>query len=140
MVQNRVRTIILTKITSSTSSTQKVLSFPIVSEAVAEISGSPDLHIRAGSRMRIVCRLRHNTEPPDYVFWYHNQRMINHDQGVLVTADRTSSTLRIEDVDPSYSGNYTCYPSNATPAYANVHVLNATEGTFIIVLGDFVGT
>jgi len=54
--------------------------------------------------------------------------MINHDPGVTVTADRTNSVLRIDDVDPSYNGNYTCSPSKATPAYVNVHVLNATEG------------
>ncbi|XP_030760195.1 protein amalgam-like [Sitophilus oryzae] len=98
-----------------------------VTEAVAEISGAPDLHIRAGSRLRIVCRLRHSTEPPSYVFWYHDHRMINHDVGVVVTADRSTSILLVEDVDPTFSGNYTCYPSNATPAYVNVHVLNSTE-------------
>lgn len=54
--------------------------------------------------------------------------MINHDPGVTVTADRTNSVLLIDDVDPSYNGNYTCSPSKATPAYVNVHVLNATEG------------
>ncbi|ERL86763.1 hypothetical protein D910_04169 [Dendroctonus ponderosae] len=99
-----------------------------VIEAIAEISGAPDLHIRAGSRLRIVCRLRHSTEPPAYVFWYHDHRMINHDPGVRVTIDRSTSILRIEDVDPSFSGNYTCYPANAIPSYVNVHVLNATDG------------
>ncbi|XP_048523222.1 protein amalgam [Dendroctonus ponderosae] len=98
-----------------------------VIEAIAEISGAPDLHIRAGSRLRIVCRLRHSTEPPAYVFWYHDHRMINHDPGVRVTIDRSTSILRIEDVDPSFSGNYTCYPANAIPSYVNVHVLNATD-------------
>ncbi|KAH1007522.1 hypothetical protein HUJ04_004744 [Dendroctonus ponderosae] len=96
-------------------------------KAIAEISGAPDLHIRAGSRLRIVCRLRHSTEPPAYVFWYHDHRMINHDPRVRVTIDRSTSILRIEDVDPSFSGNYTCYPANAIPSYVNVHVLNATD-------------
>ncbi|KAL1513621.1 hypothetical protein ABEB36_003010 [Hypothenemus hampei] len=98
-----------------------------ITEAVAEISGAPDLHIRAGSRLRIVCRLRHSTEPPAYVFWYRDHRMINHDAGVQVTTDKTLSILRIDNLDPSLSGNYTCYPHNAIPAFVNVHVLNSTE-------------
>ncbi|XP_066139390.1 limbic system-associated membrane protein-like [Euwallacea fornicatus] len=98
-----------------------------VIEAVAEISGAPDLHIRAGSELRIVCRLRHSTEPPAYVFWYHDHRMINHDPGVQVSVNHSESILTIDDVDSSFSGNYTCCPSNTNPAYVNVHVLNATE-------------
>ncbi|XP_060528238.1 titin-like isoform X2 [Cylas formicarius] len=101
-----------------------------VTEAVAEITGAPELHIRAGSRLRIVCRLRDSTEPPNYIFWYHEDRMINHDPEVYVSSDSTSSVLSINDVDPSFSGNYTCLPSNAIAAYVNVHVLNNTEGNF----------
>lgn len=105
--------------------------FLFVAEASAEIMGSPDLHVRAGSLLRLVCTLRHSTEPPEYVFWYHEQRMINHDPGVSVTADRASSVLQLEEADTSHNGNYTCYPSNAIPAYINVHVLNATEGNLL---------
>ncbi|XP_044264091.1 fibroblast growth factor receptor 2-like [Tribolium madens] len=98
-----------------------------VTEASAEIIGAPDLHVRAGSSLRLVCTILHSTEPPVYVFWYHEQRMINHDVGVSVTIDRTSSVLQFQDADTTHSGNYTCDPANAIPAYINVHVLNATE-------------
>ncbi|XP_049818099.1 V-set and immunoglobulin domain-containing protein 1 [Aethina tumida] len=98
-----------------------------VTEATAAIVGAPDLHIRAGSLLRLVCTLQQSTEAPDYVFWYHDQRMINHDPGVSVTADRSYSVLQLEEADTSHNGNYTCYPSNAIPAYINVHVLNSTE-------------
>nr|XP_023026948.1 uncharacterized protein LOC111514936 [Leptinotarsa decemlineata] len=98
-----------------------------VTEAIAEIIGSPDIHIRAGSLLRLVCTLKHSTEPPSYVFWYHEQRMINHDTGVSVTADKSSSVLQLQEADTSHNGNYTCYPSKAIPAYVNVHVLNSTE-------------
>ncbi|KAJ8972916.1 hypothetical protein NQ317_011483 [Molorchus minor] len=112
----------------STHPTSSILIELKVTEASAEIIGAPDMHIRAGSLLRLVCTLRHSTEPPEYVFWYQEQRMINHDPGVSVTADRASSVLQLEEADTSHSGNYTCYPSNAIPAYINVHVLNATEG------------
>lgn len=97
-----------------------------VTEASAEILGAPDLHLRAGSSLRLVCTLRQSTEPPSYVFWYHEKRMINYDPGVQVIADRSSSVLLLQDADKSHNGNYTCSPSNAIPASINVHVLNAT--------------
>lgn len=99
-----------------------------ISEALAEIVGAPDLHIRAGSQLKIVCKLRHSTEAPSYVFWYRDRHMINYDEGVSVIEERASSILLLEDADSGHSGNYTCFPSNAIPAHVNVHVLNATEG------------
>lgn len=100
----------------------------LFSEAVAEIQGAPDLFLRAGSSLRLVCTLRHSTEPPAFVFWYHEQRMINYDQGVTVKEGHSSSILHLQDADKSHNGNYTCGPSNAVPASINVHVLNATAG------------
>lgn len=31
-----------------------------------------------GSSLRLVCVLRDNTQPPSYVFWYHDEQMINY--------------------------------------------------------------
>lgn len=98
-----------------------------VTKASAEIIGSPDLHLHAGSTLQLVCTLRQSTEQPQYVFWYHDAHMINYDQGVEVIPNRASSILRVQDADRSHTGNYTCSPSNAIPASINVHVLNATE-------------
>ncbi|CAG9813478.1 unnamed protein product [Phaedon cochleariae] len=97
-----------------------------VTKALAEIQGSPDLHVHAGSQLRLVCALRDSTEPPEYVFWYHDRRMINYDPGVAVTEGRSSSVLQVREADKGHNGNYTCSPSNAVPASINVHVLNAT--------------
>nr|XP_022913908.1 lachesin-like [Onthophagus taurus]XP_022913916.1 lachesin-like [Onthophagus taurus] len=97
-----------------------------VTEAIAEIQGAPDLHLRAGSLLRLVCTLKQSTEPPAYYFWYHEQRMINYDPGVQVLPDTSSSVLLISEADKSHNGNYTCKPSNTVPASINVHVLNAT--------------
>ncbi|CAH0552216.1 unnamed protein product [Brassicogethes aeneus] len=97
-----------------------------VTKAKAEIQGAPDLHIRSGSLLRLVCTLQYSTETPAYVFWYHEQRMINYDPGVSVIEGRSSSILHLKEADKSNNGNYTCSPSNAVPASINVHVLNAT--------------
>ncbi|XP_019870462.1 lachesin [Aethina tumida] len=97
-----------------------------VTKALAEIQGAPDLHIRSGSFLRLVCTLQNSTETPAYVFWYHEMRMINYDPGVSVLEGRASSILQLEEADKSNDGNYTCSPSNAVPASIIVHVINAT--------------
>lgn len=94
-------------------------------EATAEITGAPDLYIKSGSTLRIVCAMRQNTEIPIYVFWYHDDRMINYDrERVSVTNDKSVSILQIDEADKTDSGNYSCVPSNAKQANVNVHVLN----------------
>lgn len=106
-----------------------VLLFP---EAKAEILGEPDKHVRSGSTFELVCVLRDSTEPPVYVFWYHNDRMINYDnvRGVQVSSDSEKSILTIQDAQKSDSGNYTCTPSNARPTSISVHILNGKISGF----------
>ncbi|CAB3366561.1 Hypothetical predicted protein [Cloeon dipterum] len=97
-------------------------------EASAEISGgAADLHLKSGSTLRLTCSLKKSTEPPVFVFWYHDGRMINYDKerGVRVqNAGRAGSALILEEAMPADSGNYSCVPSNARPASINVHVLD----------------
>lgn len=40
-----------------------------VIEAVAEISGTPDVHIDEGSTLKLECKIVHATEFPTFVFW-----------------------------------------------------------------------
>lgn len=66
--------------------------------------------------------------PPQYVFWYHNDRMINYDTsrgGITVETDpgpKTQSRLTIRDAQDTDSGNYTCSASNTEPASIYVFV------------------
>lgn len=67
--------------------------------------------------------------PPQYVFWYHNDRMINYDTargGISVETapgpPRTQSRLTIQDTNDADSGNYTCSASNTEPASIYVFV------------------
>lgn len=99
-----------------------------VVEARAEISGPSEKYLKPGSGLRLQCRVVQSTEPPLYVFWYHNNRMINYDvdQGINVTTELPVkiSTLTISSAATRHSGNYSCVPSNAQPASAYVHILN----------------
>ncbi|CAB3381926.1 Hypothetical predicted protein [Cloeon dipterum] len=98
-------------------------------EAKAEILGAPDKFVKSGSALRLTCVLRKSTEPPVYVFWYHNDRMVNYDAalGVVVRHGRYSSELEITTAKAEHSGNYSCVPSNTRPASIHVHILNGEK-------------
>ncbi|XP_069671895.1 zwei Ig domain protein zig-8-like [Periplaneta americana] len=98
-------------------------------EARAEILGGPDKFVKSGSSLRLTCVLKKSTEPPVYVFWYHESRMINYDmgRGVRVRHGRYTSELVVTEAHKHDSGNYSCVPSNAHPASISVHILNGEE-------------
>ncbi|XP_076260156.1 cell adhesion molecule DSCAML1-like [Rhynchophorus ferrugineus] len=99
-----------------------------VVEARADIQGPSEKYLKPGSGLRLQCTVLQSTEPPAYVFWYHNNRMINYDvdRGINVTTELSekSSTLTITNAATRHSGNYSCVPSNAQPASTYVHILN----------------
>ncbi|XP_076305276.1 kin of IRRE-like protein 3 isoform X1 [Tachypleus tridentatus] len=95
----------------------------------ANILGGPVVYINTGSSINLTCIIQESPVPPDYVFWYHNNQVINYEahKGVEVQTHknpRATSTLWIEKAQPPNSGNYSCVPSNADPAEIAVHVLN----------------
>lgn len=66
-------------------------------------------------------------KPPEYIFWYHNDRMINYgstrDLSIQTeTGSKTQSRLIIENAHVSDSGNYTCETANAEPASTLVYI------------------
>ncbi|XP_065161598.1 limbic system-associated membrane protein-like isoform X2 [Atheta coriaria] len=99
-----------------------------VVEARAEISGPAEKYLKPGSGLKLQCTVLQSTENPSYVFWYHNNRMINYDvdRGINVSTELTAktSTLTITNAATRHSGNYSCVPSNAQPASTYVHILN----------------
>lgn len=97
-----------------------------VVEARAEISGPPIRYLTPGSTLRLQCRVVQNTVASEYIFWYHDNRMINYDidRGINVSteADFQSSELTILKTRREHSGNFTCVASNTQPASVLVHI------------------
>ncbi|KAK4286747.1 hypothetical protein Pmani_040163 [Petrolisthes manimaculis] len=44
----------------------------------AVLQGGPDMHVQTGATLRLHCVLHHATENPEFIFWYHNNSMINY--------------------------------------------------------------
>ncbi|KAJ0171845.1 hypothetical protein K1T71_012608 [Dendrolimus kikuchii] len=94
--------------------------------AYAEIVGESEKIIHEGSMLRLVCVVKRSTEPPSYVFWYFENRMINYDlNGVSVHNGRQTSELVIGKAEPRHAGNYTCVPANAKATSVTVHVVQS---------------
>ncbi|CAD6244226.1 GSCOCG00013304001-RA-CDS [Cotesia congregata] len=96
----------------------------------AFILGSEEHHVDVGSIISLVCIIEKSPTPPQYVFWYHNNRMINYDTArgsvsVQTEPGPTQSRLTIQQAVETDSGNYTCRASNTKPASIFVFV---TEG------------
>ncbi|XP_042203798.1 T-lymphocyte activation antigen CD86-like [Homarus americanus] len=93
--------------------------------AVAEIVGGSEIYVQSGSSVQLTCTLKHFTEPPTYIFWYHAHHMVNYDDNARITVVNgpEQSALRISQVTKGDSGNYTCMPSNARPASVSLHII-----------------
>nr|XP_045615182.1 uncharacterized protein LOC123768575 [Procambarus clarkii] len=95
-----------------------------VVEARATIEGYPEIHFHLGHSLRLHCTVEQATEPPLYIFWYHNGSIVNHypNKPVRIQNHRYGSTLTIKNITWSHSGMYRCEPHLATPARITVHV------------------
>ena len=78
--EQSVATIInINPLQASTSSGVKTLtSWLWVNKPSASILGSREKHVTLGASVTITCELRDTVRAPQYVFWYHNNTMINY--------------------------------------------------------------
>ncbi|XP_037907668.1 zwei Ig domain protein zig-8-like isoform X2 [Hermetia illucens] len=114
-------------------STQPVKSFSVNLNIVvptATILGGPDLYVDKGSTINLTCAIKFSPEPPLYIFWYHQDKVLSDDSTrggisfIMSKGDGIKSILLIENADLTDSGKYSCYPSNTDIASIRVHVLN----------------
>lgn len=102
-----------------------------VEDAQATISGPGEVYVKKGSTISLTCSVNVHSTPPSSVLWYHGHAVVDFDSprgGISLETEKTeagtTSKLLVTKALISDSGNYTCMPSNASPASAIVHVLN----------------
>ncbi|XP_068239861.1 lachesin-like [Palaemon carinicauda] len=96
-----------------------------VTQAEAVVVGPSEVHIEEGSHLALECQVINAPVPPVYIFWYHNNTMVNYVQHKSLQVDHLNytSNLVIEKVSPHHAGTYTCEPHLALPANVTVHVV-----------------
>ncbi|XP_018021847.1 uncharacterized protein LOC108678027 [Hyalella azteca] len=94
-----------------------------VTQAVAEVIGSKEVHIEEGSQLALECQVLRAPVPPIYIFWYHNGTMVNYNQNLIVRTENFTSSLVVSKVTGRDAGIYTCEPQLASPANVTVHVV-----------------
>ncbi|XP_068215819.1 uncharacterized protein [Palaemon carinicauda] len=101
-----------------------------VVEARAVIHGGPEVHIHTGNQLRLHCSVQQATEPPVFIFWFHNNSMVNYEAKrplEVIVSHHYSSTLVINNVTWCDAGSYTCEPYNAVPSNVTVHVVEGEK-------------
>ena len=96
-----------------------------------------------GSPISLTCVLDSTPSPPQYIFWYHNDRMVNYhvERGVKVTtysttAQATESKLTFSNASKRDEGNYTCSPSNSVPATVQLYVTRKSKFVLLFIFID----
>lgn len=100
-------------------------------ESKAKLIGPSEVYVKQGSTLSLTCVVSQAVEHAA-IFWYHDMNVIDDGHLRLVKVDlhyeastaTLTSRLRITNVQPSHSGNYTCLPTAADPASTIVHVIN----------------
>ncbi|KAK8397259.1 hypothetical protein O3P69_004751 [Scylla paramamosain] len=96
-----------------------------VTQAQAMVAGPSEVHIEEGSLLVLECYVKQAPVPPVYIFWYHNNTMVNYARQHHIQVDHQNytSTLMVARVRRTDAGNYTCQPYLANPANVAVHVV-----------------
>lgn len=62
----------------------------------AVIWGAPEIFVERGTMINITCTINYSNEPPAYIFWYHQDEVINFDSargGVSVITEKAEVTI-----------------------------------------------
>ncbi|XP_071550332.1 uncharacterized protein [Panulirus ornatus] len=93
----------------------------------AEIVGSSELFVKAGTPVTLACRVNHGTLMPGFILWYKGERLVEYDRSggriQVMTGTEGVSHLLLQDARPSDSANYTCSPSGGVPASLILNVI-----------------
>ena len=104
--------------------------------------------------MNLTCLVRDSPEPPQYIFWYHNEQVTmievsssccqillfqpvsyNSARGgisqITETGEVTASFLLVQPARVEDSGSYSCQPSVGSLKTVQVHVIRSKCGQYL---------
>jgi len=94
--------------------------------------------VRISSTISLTCTVSVYSQPAGSISWYHGKNLVDFNSprgGISMETTKTdtgtTSKLIITKASTADAGNYTCVPTNAGPAFVNVHVMN---GEFVRTL------
>lgn len=92
--------------------------------------------VNSGELASLTCSV-HKGDLPMNITWYHNNKTIGYNDGILITkAGKKISTLSIDSVQEVHSGIYTCVAENQagqSSFSADLHVNGTNFSQFIIL-------
>merc|ERR1719350_1089273 len=83
--------------------------------------------------MNLTCLVRDSPEPPQYIFWYHNEEPISYSSirgGISQITEKgevTASFLLIQHARLVDSGTYACHASVGNISTVTVHVIKSQK-------------
>ncbi|XP_037781618.1 zwei Ig domain protein zig-8-like [Penaeus monodon] len=111
---------------SSRPPTYRTVHLTVV-EPQAKILRAPEMHVGVGSPINLTCVVPYAPEPPDYLHWYHKDKMVWEDgERVRIRTQlgrRSISQLLVKNANAQDSGVYTCQPAYSREHSITVHVL-----------------
>lgn len=60
-----------------------------VTDSFAIIKGSAERHVKEGSQLSLFCAIEDSSGPPNYVFWYRDDHVVNYsdEMGIQILTD-----------------------------------------------------
>nr|XP_045625013.1 protein amalgam-like isoform X1 [Procambarus clarkii] len=102
----------------------------IVIDAYSVIFGSSEVSVAEGATLYLLCMVLQVSDVPEYILWYHNTNVVDYSRksiSVKTDEETRSSELQVRNINHTDAGNYTCEPSNATPAFVSIAVFKDTN-------------
>ncbi|KAF2361093.1 Immunoglobulin V-set domain [Trinorchestia longiramus] len=122
-----------------------------------ELVGTSEVHLERGSALNLTCLVHDSPAPPEFILWYHKDKLVNYgsssgsissgsSSGSISSGssagsagaarvrvqtshqrDTSRSSLLVQNATTRDSGRYYCEPSNAPKAIALVHVIPSED-------------
>ena len=107
----------------------------LITDSYSTIDGSEERHVKAGSRLSLVCRVHDSSGPPSFVFWYRDDTVVNYSErkGIHIwTGDAVPKDIDKmsddNDDDATTSGNSTAASASASASStATTELIDKTD-------------